>query len=104
MNSQLIPGIPDDLSKKIFQLFSSESREVQFILFGSRAKGNFREGSDIDIAIKGKQVTLADRSQWLSKYEDLNLPWKLDLIIYDLIQEPALKDHIDRVGKCLIQT
>ena len=96
----LIPGIPVEASAKILALFASAPPGTKVILFGSRAKGNFREGSDIDLAIKGP-VTLDDRSRWSLAYDDLYLPWKLDLAIYHLIEEPALKEHIDRVGLTL---
>ncbi|HLD75186.1 MAG TPA: nucleotidyltransferase domain-containing protein [Bdellovibrionota bacterium] len=93
-----ISGIPDEYAKYILDLFRSLPQGAEIILFGSRAKGNAREGSDIDIAIKGKFITLEDRNTLLLKYDDLELPWKLDIVIYHLIKEPALKDHIDRAG------
>ena len=95
---QHIPGIPAHYSQQILELFQPLPKGTFLILFGSRAKGNYREGSDIDIAIQGKNITPKDRSAWLLKYETLNLPWKLDLVIYHHIKEPALVEHIDRVG------
>ena len=68
------------------------------ILFGSRAKGNFREGSDIDIALKGEETTHDQRDEILRKYDALFIPWKLDLVVYRSIKEPNLREHIDRVG------
>ena len=93
-----IPGIPDSYAKQISDLFKPLPKDAELILFGSRAKGNAREGSDIDIAIKGPSVSLEDRDKWLLKYDDLNLPWKLDVVVYKFIKEPAFKEHIDRVG------
>ena len=95
---QIIPGIPNEYSHQILDIFRPLSKETSLILFGSRAKGNYREGSDIDLAIQGPHITLQDRDQWLLKYALLNLPWKLDLVIYHLIQEPAFIEHINRVG------
>jgi len=93
-----IPGIPDEYAEQILNLFKPLPKGAELVLFGSRAKGNAREGSDIDVAIKGTSVNLEDRDKWLLKYDDLNLPWKLDLVVYKLIKEPAFKEHIDRVG------
>ncbi|HBQ21962.1 MAG: hypothetical protein A2Z91_01210 [Deltaproteobacteria bacterium GWA2_38_16] len=93
-----IPGIPNPHSQKILDLFWPLPKGSSLILFGSRAKGNYREGSDIDIAIQGKNIVSKDRTEWLLKYETLNLPWKLDLVIYRHIKEPALIEHIKRVG------
>ncbi len=93
-----IPGINEPYSQAILQLFQNLPKDLEVILFGSRAKGNFREGSDIDIALKGAGATLDLRDNLLSEYDQLEFPWKLDLAIYSFITEPALKEHIDRVG------
>lgn len=71
------------------------------ILFGSRAKGNFRPGSDIDIALKGEGLTLHHILQLLNAFDDLMLPYLFDVVIYDRIQEPALTLHIDQCGRVI---
>lgn len=96
-----IPGIGEPYSHQIQKLLQGVPPTTEALLFGSRAKGNYREGSDIDIALKGRHATLDLRDELLNAYEELNLPWKLDLVIYEQIQEPALKEHIDRVGRRL---
>ncbi|MEK7790409.1 MAG: nucleotidyltransferase domain-containing protein [Deltaproteobacteria bacterium] len=95
---QIIPGIPNQYGHQILDIFQPLRKGTSLILFGSRAKRNYREGSDIDIAVKGNNITPKDRDIWLLKYEALNLPWKLDLIIYNHIKETALIAHINRVG------
>jgi len=73
---------------------------LQAIIFGSRAKGNYKPGSDVDIAIKGTDVnhrTVSDLSFILN--EELSLPYYFDVINYEKITEPKLTEHIDRVGK-----
>ena len=97
LTHEIIPGIPEPYSIKILELIATVSPD-EVILFGSRAKGNYREGSDIDLAIKGAHLTLEHRSSLQLKYPELNLPWKLDLVIYHLIEEPRLKEHIDQLG------
>src|SRR3989339_218637 len=98
-----IAGIEKQYTKKILALFKNMPAGTSLILFGSRAKGNYREGSGIDLAIKGSGVTLDQRTQWLAEYENLFLPWKLDLVIYELTESQNLKEHIDRVGKQLLR-
>ena len=103
MKQEKIPGIPGPQTESILNLFKSGfPKKIEIVLFGSRAKGNHREGSDIDLAVKGEKISLDDRDAWLSKYESLNLPWRLDIVVYRLIEEPALKEHIDRVGKTVL--
>ncbi|MBI4365344.1 MAG: nucleotidyltransferase domain-containing protein, partial [Deltaproteobacteria bacterium] len=76
-------------------------REV--ILFGSRAKGNYREGSDIDLAVKGQGITSGLLAQIDEEYDALDLPWKLDVLDYAKIHDAAVKAHIDRVGIAVLQ-
>jgi predicted nucleotidyltransferase len=100
--SPIIPGISNEHSKRILNIFQPLKHDMSLILFGSRAKGNFREGSDIDIAVQCPTVTLKDRDVWSLQYDDLSLPWKLDLVIYHLITEQKFIDHINRVGIYLL--
>lgn len=68
------------------------------ILFGSRAKGEYRRGSDVDIALKGEITakSLIQLSYLLN--EESMMPYKFDLVDYHRISNPELKAHIDRVG------
>lgn len=68
------------------------------VLFGSRALGNQKNGSDVDIALKGNVdfSTLASISYALN--EKTNLPYFFDVLSYENIENPALKEHIDRYG------
>jgi len=56
-----------------------------------------KEGSDIDITIKGSLV-FGDLVKLSTKLDNLNLPWKIDLSLYDQITSKELLDHIDRIG------
>ena len=91
-------GIPPEHFEKILKIFQKYSQIQEVILFGSRAKGNYREGSDIDFAFKGKNLDSSLLTQIEMDYDNLNLPWKIDLVLYDSIENKDLKDHIDRVG------
>lgn len=91
-------GIPPPQLKKIRQIFQKYPQIKEVVLFGSRAKGNAREGSDIDLAVKGKKIDSRLLTQIGLDYDALYLPWKLDVIAYDTIENAELKEHIDRVG------
>jgi len=67
-------------------------------VFGSRAKGNYRPDSDIDISIVGQDIAYTDIVNLSVKIDDLNIGLSVDIINYHTIKEPALKEHIDRVG------
>jgi type I restriction enzyme S subunit len=91
-------GIEESSIEKIVAVFEANPKVDKAIVFGSRAKGNYRKDSDIDIALKGNELTFDDLLQMGSQLDDLNLPYKTDLLDYHTISEPALAEHIDRVG------
>ncbi|MCY7332671.1 MAG: nucleotidyltransferase domain-containing protein [Pseudanabaena sp. CAN_BIN31] len=69
------------------------------ILFGSRAKGNYKKGSDVDLAIKGDRLTYEITARFADCLnEEKPLPYFFDVVHYEAIAEPMLKVHIDRVG------
>jgi type I restriction enzyme S subunit len=68
------------------------------LVFGSRAKGNYRPDSDIDIALKGQDLNTDDIIAMSVAFEEKGILHKIDLINYHTIKEPDLKDHIKRVG------
>ena len=74
--------------------------EVEYaFIFGSRAKGNYRNGSDVDIALKGEKLDfniLSRINSWLN--EETALPYTFDVLNYHTLSEPDLIEHIDRVG------
>lgn len=72
--------------------------ETEILLFGSRAKGNFSNGSDIDIALKGKKLNLNILLDIYIELDNYDLPYKFDFIIFDRINDKSLMEHIDRVG------
>lgn len=68
------------------------------LLFGSRAKGTEREGSDMDLALIGENISHKIHLNLKSALNNLELPFTFDTVTYSSIKELALKDHIDRVG------
>jgi predicted nucleotidyltransferase len=65
------------------------------VLFGSRAKGNYRDNSDIDIAVWGDDVNIG---RILACLDELPMPYKFDVVEYETISHKPLQEHIDRVG------
>ncbi|MBM9612713.1 nucleotidyltransferase domain-containing protein [Desulfobulbus rhabdoformis] len=76
----------------------------QAILFGSRAKGNYRPGSDVDIAIKGQSIGHSCVSRLSSMLnEESLLPYFFDIVHFEQISDPDLIQHIVRVGEPFYQ-
>jgi len=67
-------------------------------LFGSRATGRFRAGSDIDIALEGENLDLKDLNRISILLDQLMLPYQFDLVLRSYIQDPAVLLHITQFG------
>lgn len=91
-------GLSESVIEKIVYVFASVNEIEDAILFGSRAKGTFKEGSDIDIALKGSAINFKVLRKIELSLDDLFLPYVIDVVIYHKIKEPLLIDHINRVG------
>lgn len=91
-------GLEQNIIDKLISVFEQNSKVDKAYIFGSRAKGNYRPDSDIDIAIKGQDITTDDIISMSVAFESKGINYKIDLINYHSIKEPDLKEHIDRVG------
>ncbi len=92
-------GLDEDTTKKIVDEIKKLPQISEAILFGSRALGTYKNGSDVDIAVKGKEVDIS--SIWSLLYnlnEKGTLPFMFDIIHYDRVKNKALKEHIDQFG------
>ena len=91
-------GLKEKHIKAINSVFSKYPQIEKAILYGSRAKGNYRNGSDIDLTLVGNDLDLTTLFKIETKLDDLLLPYKMDLSILHKIENPDLTDHIKRVG------
>ncbi len=91
-------GLSANTIGKINAVFARYPSVEQAILYGSRAKGTFRNGSDIDLTLKGENITHRELSRIENELDDLLLPYKIDLSLFRQIDNPNLIEHIERVG------
>jgi predicted nucleotidyltransferase len=87
-----------DILNKIKNQIQRNKDIKEIILFGSRAKNVAKNGSDIDIAIIGNNLSFKDICDISANIEELNLPYKVDIINYNKITNSALLEHIKKVG------
>ena len=91
-------GLPAKAINSILAVLADYPAIEQVTLFGSRAKGNYRNGSDIDLCVDAPALRLQEQLNIESRLDDLLLPWKIDLVLRHQIDNGALLDHIARVG------
>ena len=91
-------GLTTNELKSISKVFELYPVIDSVVLFGSRAKRNFKNASDIDLAIKGAEVNLKCVLDLNTDLDDLMFPYKFDLINFNHINEQDLIDHIKHVG------
>ena len=88
-------GLGQKSLQAIADVVYSNIRVQEAKIFGSRAIGTFREGSDIDICLIGKDLTLTDLNRISSELDDLNIPEIIDLVNFRTIKNENLIKHIN---------
>ena len=94
-------GLTDNTVSTMKLILSQFSEIDCAIIFGSRAKGNYKNGSDVDITLIGSNLSLELLAKISSKLDDLSMPYTVDLSVFSMIENQDLIDHIKRVGKVL---
>ncbi|MEQ6120533.1 nucleotidyltransferase domain-containing protein [Reichenbachiella sp. MALMAid0571] len=92
-------GLTQEDTDNIKAVFSKYSQIEKVLLYGSRAMGNYKPASDIDLTLIGSNIDLSLLLKIEFDLDDLMLPYKFDVSIYDKITNPSFIDHINRVGK-----
>lgn len=92
-------GLSDKTLNYLINAFK-EFNEIESVkIFGSRALGNYKRGSDVDLSLIGSAVdekTVIALSRRLN--QELPLPYYFDIIAYNKIKNQALIEHIDKFG------
>ena len=91
-------GLKPEVITQINQIFAEYPEISKAILYGSRAKGNYKNGSDIDLTLISDRLNHRQLLQIQNQIDDLLLPYSVDLSIFSTIDNLHLIEHIDRVG------
>jgi predicted nucleotidyltransferase len=96
-------GLKENVVQKIRNVFSSFPEVDEAVLYGSRAKGNYKPGSDIDLVLKGEHINLSLLNEISLQLDNLLLPYTFDMSIDRHIDNPDLIGHIQRIGVLFYQ-
>lgn len=91
-------GLPDGVADRIRGVFARFPQVDRAVLYGSRAKGTFRPGSDIDLTLWGEGLDWRQCSRIAAEVDELLLPWEVDLSVFAELTHAGLREHIERVG------
>ena len=82
---------------RFFSIYLEITQKV--LIFGSRSKGNFREGSDIDLALIGNGIDYRQLLEILCEIDNLELLYSVDLLDYQKKKGTPIGDSIERFGQ-----
>jgi len=92
-------GLSPATVARIFGVFARFPSVEKAVLYGSRAKGTFKPGSDIDLTLLGDRLTSAELGAIADELDELLLPYQIDLSIFHQLDHEKLCEHIERVGQ-----
>lgn len=96
-------GLSDKTLSTVRQLLGHYPAVEKAIIYGSRAKGNYKRGSDIDLTLTGDSLDYRILSDIAEALDESPIPYTVDLSLFDHIDNQNLREHIERVGKVLYQ-
>ena len=94
-------GLDNEELQLMRRIFGQTPHLKQVILYGSRAKGNYKPFSDIDITLPGEELNDDDLTDIMGRLEESSLPYFRDVSLFANISNPALASHIQHVGKTI---
>lgn len=94
-------GLPERTINELLEYFKSVETLDKVVIYGSRAKGTYRNGSDIDFAIWSDDINCASQIRW--GLEELPTPYMFDVTDYNTLTHEGMKNSIDTEGKLFYQ-
>jgi predicted nucleotidyltransferase len=93
-------GLDEKTIQQITSVLARYPQVEKALLYGSRAKGTYKTGSDIDLTLVGSEaLTLEILYRIMDDLDDLLLPYSFDLSLFHDIEDPEVVEHIRRAGK-----
>ena len=96
-------GLDKNVIEQIKNVFDEFPQIEEVLLYGSRAKGNYKPGSDIDLSLKGENLNHNLVNSVSLKLDELFLPYIFDISIFKQITNEDLIEHINRYGKVFFE-
>ena len=91
-------GLSDKTLTTIRRILAAFTEVEKAVIYGSRAKGNYKPGSDIDLTLFGDALDLRILGEIAAELDESPIPYQVDLSIFGRLDHAGLRDHIERVG------
>jgi uncharacterized protein len=91
-------GLPENTCMIIHAILKQNPAVEKAVIYGSRAKGNYKNGSDIDLTLFGNALEYKTLSAIAWALDESDIPYTVDLSLFNTIENAALREHIERVG------
>lgn len=89
-------GLPQSTIDELLAYFKTKPFVEKVCIYGSRAKGTYHNGSDIDFAIWTDEHSLITRIA--GELDELSTPYKFDVTDYKMLTHQGMKNSIDNDG------
>lgn len=91
-------GLPENTLRTVLEILSHYPAVEKAVIYGSRAKGTHKRGSDIDLTLIGDCLDYRTLSDIAEALDESSIPYTVDLSLFDRIDNQRLREHIERVG------
>ena len=91
-------GLKERHRKAVIDIIAGNARVDRAVLFSSRAMGAFRPASDVDVALFGDCLSMRDQANLTAAIEDLTIPQRVHLLLYETVDSITLRKHIKTQG------
>lgn len=92
-------GIDESIIEDIVNVIRKYKEVTKAVIFGSRARGDYKKASDIDIALFGDNLTNTINTKIFFEIDELYMPYKVDLINFNTLgKENKIRENILKEG------
>lgn len=96
-------GLPEQTIAIVRNILMRHPHVEKAIVYGSRVTGTYHAGSDIDLTLVGNRLSYEDLTQIMREFYESPIPYTVDLSLLHLIEDAAVRDHIERRGQVIYQ-
>lgn len=94
-------GLSDRSYKELIEIVASVPQIEEAVIYGSRARGDYWYASDIDLSLKGRELTRRNLRELNDKLYDSHIPYFFDTHIYSEIKNQRFRSNVDRDGQVI---